>query len=747
MIKLINVSKYYHSNNIVALGLRKVNLTLKSNEFVTIVGESGSGKTTLLNVICGMDHYDEGEMYINDEETSYFGVAELENYRKQYVAFIFQNYNLIESYTVLQNVEAPLILAGYKRKEARKRALEIIDRVGLLSHTRHKATRLSGGQKQRVVIARALAKDCPIIAADEPTGNLDSESSKEILELLHEISHEKLVILVTHDYERVKQYATRKIRIFDGEIVEDVEVKDVRKQNLPKIESEEKKISFWDQVGIAFRNLFAVPKKTILMIFVFSFFSFFVALAYGGFLSIVSYRSSWNMYFNNTSVSRVIVRKSDMSPFTPDELTQLKGLNQVKTVFPHDYFLDARLMMQSSSPGDDHSFYIDIMFLPIEVVSEQQLIAGRLPATDTEVVYALNQFDVNTAEAYVGKTYTFAEWYGFNVPNIQQFTIVGVVESKTINMMPASSFLLITDGVIDVYRWMIYSNYLTGFSLTPDDIEKENIDLLSLMYEFSLRIDNTLPNDVLWLPTTNRIPICEGDEIICRASGTIKIADFYREDTYDDITLEMRVGFANGFIRMNQTTLNKIFYSPDVYQVSVIANTDVNVASTLIRSINGIREGLNLKYKTLYPYQSMSDSLEDTYVDTFGMIANTVVFLVTMIFSVFITYVIFKSIINSKMASYAIFRTIGANKRLIMRLIYFENYIAAFFSYLFLLGVIIFLRSDAGPMYFVKETLKYYNILHYIILLGLLLIMAFLVSYRYCRRVFQQSVHSSLKIQ
>jgi ABC-type lipoprotein export system ATPase subunit len=208
MIKLVDVSKYYTANGSVALGLRKASLELHLNEFVAVVGESGSGKTTLLNIISGIDTYEEGEMYLNGEETSYYSTADLENYRKKYIAFVFQNYNLVDAFTVLQNVELPLLLAGASAKESRKRALDIIQRVGLGKHIHHKATKLSGGQKQRVVIARALAKDCPIIAADEPTGNLDTVSARQIIELLHEISRDKLVIIVTHDYDQVKEFAT-----------------------------------------------------------------------------------------------------------------------------------------------------------------------------------------------------------------------------------------------------------------------------------------------------------------------------------------------------------------------------------------------------------------------------------------------------------------------------------------------------------------------------------------------------------
>ena len=314
MIKLQNVSKFYSSNNVIALGLRKVNLELHRNEFVAIVGESGSGKTTLLNVISGIDSYEDGEMYINGHETSYFSVADMENYRKKYVAFVFQSYNLIDSYTVLQNVEAPLILSGFPKEKIKDRALEIIRRVGLEKHIHHKATKLSGGQKQRVVIARALAKDCPIIAADEPTGNLDSKSARQIIELLHEISKEKLVIIVTHDFSQVAEFATRKIRIFDGEIVEDLKLKKVDKLDLPDIPNEDHQIRFKDYLKISLRNLLAVPKKTFLMIIIFTFFSFFVALSYGAYqLSMNEASYSYNEHFSNTSPNRVVIRKDDNS--------------------------------------------------------------------------------------------------------------------------------------------------------------------------------------------------------------------------------------------------------------------------------------------------------------------------------------------------------------------------------------------------------------------------------------------------
>lgn len=225
MLKLENVSKIYYTNGIVATGISKVNLELNIGEFVVITGESGSGKSTLLNVISGIDSYEEGEMYINGKETSHYTEKDFEEYRKKYIANIFQSFNLINSYTVYQNVELVLLLNGYKRRQIKKKVLDIIDKVGLTKFKNTKVSKLSGGQKQRVAIARAIVKDTPIIVADEPTGNLDTKSAYEIIELLKNVAKDKLVVIVTHNIEQVEKYATRIIKMHDGRMIQNTEIK------------------------------------------------------------------------------------------------------------------------------------------------------------------------------------------------------------------------------------------------------------------------------------------------------------------------------------------------------------------------------------------------------------------------------------------------------------------------------------------------------------------------------------------
>ena len=220
LLTLKDIGKIYVSEGNVTVGIRGVNLSFERGEFVAITGKSGSGKSTLLNVISGMDSYEEGELLIEGQTTSHYLQPDWEAYREQYISFIFQDYNIIESFTVLQNVELALLHIEDK-KERRRRALELLRRVGLSAQVKQKGSKLSGGQKQRTVIARALAKDSPIILADEPTGNLDSATSAEIIELLREVSRDKLLIVVTHNFEQVEACATRHIRVFDGAIESD----------------------------------------------------------------------------------------------------------------------------------------------------------------------------------------------------------------------------------------------------------------------------------------------------------------------------------------------------------------------------------------------------------------------------------------------------------------------------------------------------------------------------------------------
>lgn len=221
MLELKNIVKDYETGGATVRALKGISISFRESEFVAVLGQSGCGKTTLLNIIGGLDRYTSGDLVINGKSTREFTDRDWDTYRNHSIGFVFQSYNLIPHQTVLSNVELALTLSGVSPAERRKRAVAVLERVGLGDQLHKKPNQMSGGQMQRVAIARALVNDPDILLADEPTGALDSETSVQIMDLLQEISHDKLIIMVTHNPELAERYATRTVRLLDGEIIDD----------------------------------------------------------------------------------------------------------------------------------------------------------------------------------------------------------------------------------------------------------------------------------------------------------------------------------------------------------------------------------------------------------------------------------------------------------------------------------------------------------------------------------------------
>ena len=272
MLGLKNIKKSYKTADFTQVALDNINLEFRKNEFVSILGPSGSGKTTLLNIIGGLDRYDSGDLIINGKSTKDFKDRDWDEYRNNSVGFIFQSYNLIGHINVLSNVEMSMTLSGVGSKEKRKRALEVLEKVGLKDHAYKKPNELSGGQMQRVAIARALVNNPDIILADEPTGALDSNTSIQIMELIKEISKDKLVIMVTHNPELAQKYSSRIIRLLDSKIIDDTKPynptpkeKEEAKKDLKK--SRKTSMSFWTALSLSINNLKTKKGRTILTAF------------------------------------------------------------------------------------------------------------------------------------------------------------------------------------------------------------------------------------------------------------------------------------------------------------------------------------------------------------------------------------------------------------------------------------------------------------------------------------------------
>ena len=487
-IKLQSLSKYYHSEMAVTRALHEINLEFEMNEFVTIAGESGSGKSTLLRVISGMEEFDEGELLLDGQAASQFDDEEWEQYRREKIAYIFQDYGLIEHYSVKKNVVSALMIMGMPYKQAVRKADQYLEQVGLKDMERKRASKLSSGQKQRLSIARALAKGTDIIVADEPTGNLDSVAGDQIVRLLRELSEDHLVIMVTHNYEQVEAYATRKIRLHDGEVVQDV--RDVERAGLCSDTGRDKKQPGGSDIDLSVnqcrkqsedmdRVLFADPdiclsrkrnpprfyihhvafffarwniltQKGIAVLFLL-FFSVMTTISFyfiGEILMNADDRLSMvydNSAFPKEDKTRIIAKRQDGKPITERDLEVIRPMSHVVLVDQYDnvndinyyYREDQDYQYQYGDVYEEEENKESIVFLDdshfmksTTCIREEDLAAGSLPEKRGEVVLYSDK-----GEEIIGKTITCylrqIPIWGIGEYVRWTFTVVGVLQKET----------------------------------------------------------------------------------------------------------------------------------------------------------------------------------------------------------------------------------------------------------------------------------------------------------------------------
>ena len=334
MLTISDVTKTYVTGDLHQQALDHVSLRLRDSEFVAILGPSGSGKTTLLNIIGGLDRYDEGDLIINGISTKNYRNRDWDAYRNHRIGFVFQSYNLIPHQTIAANVELALTISGISRKERKKRALDALEQVGLSEQAHKRPNQLSGGQMQRVAIARALVNDPEILLADEPTGALDSETSVQIMEILKEISKDKLIIMVTHNPEIAEKYSTRIVRLLDGRVTSDsnpyesefiLDAPDKKKKNRKK--TQRTSMSFMTALSLSLNNLMTKKARTFMT-------SFAGSIGIIGIALIMSISNGVNGYINrvqeDTLSSYPITIQAESVDIT-NLITNLMGSNSKET--------------------------------------------------------------------------------------------------------------------------------------------------------------------------------------------------------------------------------------------------------------------------------------------------------------------------------------------------------------------------------------------------------------------------------
>ena len=741
MLELKNVSKFYYNKGVIASGFSKINLKLDMGEFVVITGESGSGKSTLLNVISGLDTYEEGEMYINGEETSHYTETGFEEYRKQYIANIFQNFNLINSYTVYQNIEFILLLNGCKKKEIKNKVIDLIKKVDLYKFKNTKVSKLSGGQKQRVAIARALAKDTPIIVADEPTGNLDTKSAESVLKLLHEISKNKLVIVVTHNFEQVEKYATRVIKMHDGKILEDRLVKNVAKIDNQNIE-EYGSITFANKLIIGIRNTFNIKVKFLLLFAVFLFISLAIFSQYSS-IKKNEYemeKLGYNIFFNDTSENRVIVKKQDKSAFTEEDIQQIELLDNIKYLIKEDSILDSSMTF-----SNNENWLYGTVF-PISVAKINTVDIGRIPETTNEVIVEGTMGDFNLNEDLIGTEMYLSNQYIND--NALKLKIVGIKYKGEIpkafnTVMFEEQKFYVSDEVLQILRkqnnqanstikvlfenkYHDSVNYNAQFNVRPNENVKQGYAMVSSDLNY-LCTNGSCLNKNLTIYVEN---IYYKDEV------TLKINKRYSKYNFKNLTgSSTDYEINNGAIYINPDDYSNLFNKP-AYQISVFIDNMEEFDKTVL-------EIKSLGFSTLALKDTKVDE-DSGYYEILKLITR-VISTVIIIGVLFIAYFVIKIILKSRNTYFSTLRAIGGSKKLSKQLLDIELFINSTLAYIFVLAIIYCTNKQIIAWEYLKNIIKFLEIKDYIIVYLVLIIVSQIIAKRFSKSLFKKSAMKTLQ--
>lgn len=772
MIELKKASKFYSNKDTVSTGFSRIDLMLDIGEFVAITGESGSGKSTLLNVISGLDTYEEGEMYVAGKDTSAFQIEDYEAYRKKYIGNIFQDFNLVNSYTVYQNIELVMLISGKNKNECKKKIEDLIELVDLSEFKDSKVSKLSGGQKQRVAIARALAKDAPIIVADEPTGNLDSKSADIVIKTLKKVSKSKLVIIVTHNYEQVEEYVTRKITMHDGKIIEDRRLanQDRRvidqdevpltqgrrsKRNLHVTNNEEEiaqvpPMSFGSQLNLGMRNTFNIFSKFMLLLIVYLFISTAVTSQYASTKASITDmdKIGYNQYFADLRRNRVVVTKEDGTYFTDEEVKKIEKNKLVNQVVSNDIQLDTLGAIPTEQA------YING---PVRTYTGGEKINvkyGKLPENDNEVMIAVynDHYQARaikkSAKDMIGKEYYLDGVNEGEELLTSKVKIVGIAFINRDKNAAQDSFetgrLYVnsnTNKIIASRMLARQSDLLMDYNGKMQEIRAgEGSDLLrpsanvskGKAYIFESHAGYYKNGEALYKPLnitsnglheTNSLNLTVGKVV---NSENAKKALGIEKDYFEE---------ASTHIYINEDDYYAL-YSNENYQVSAFAKNEEDVKA--------LSDSLS---KSGYKVLPIKDSLTnpDSIVYFVLKLLQLTVFMVEIIVLFFISYAVIRLIMKSRNTYYSTLRILGAKRNNASNIMKIELISMAMISYILNIVLVMLVNKDILKIPVLKNNLSYVSLIDFVILFAILIILSLLIARRYSRKMFSKSAMNAYR--
>lgn len=749
MLKLEKVSKYYSQNGMVSTGFSKVDLEFEIGEFVAITGESGSGKSTLLNVISGLDTYEEGEMYIMGESTSGFMATELEEYRKKYIGNIFQTFNLINSYTVYQNVELILLMSGYSKTDIKPKAEEIIAKVGLTEYRNTKASKLSGGQKQRVAIARALAKETPIIVADEPTGNLDSQSAADIIALLNELSRDKLIIIVTHNYDQVEDYVTRKITMHDGKVVEDKRLKGNNAgEGAQPQRAKADKLSLGNEIRLGVRNTFNIPAKFILLLIVFIFLCVGIISPYASVQNMDDANDDgWNEFFKNLNKNRILITKDDRSVFTDDDYEKIAAIENVDKIIKNDLTLDLTASIQDEKQNGE--FYISAKFGMLEDYADR-LEAGRLPKNANEGIVMMphdGYADMVKDQFFEKKTEIADENTGtVLVENGLKIVGYGYLESSEeealIENAWSECYICVNEKTMKKIRFATLEKYCTQ----EIEFDGHKIDGNSGQGLYKIRPSDKVLEGEIYIPEdisslSERWAIWQDLYITNKSIYFEDKYKFYVGAVYNEQTLNYYLDrddyeMIAGSIFVNPNDYKKMF-SKKNFQSSVIT-ADEKLTTQTAQAIKDAGYNAFVVHDGKVSYSPGGDAI--IRLLSLGLMAVVVIVLF------FISYFIIKLILKSRNTYYSTIRMLGATKKNCSGLLRTELFVVFNIAFAISCIITVLARDKYIPCEdTLQNALTYLQNTDFIILYAILCVISLLLAGRYSRQLFKSSAMNVFK--
>ena len=723
MLKLENVSKIYYTNGIVATGISKVNLELNIGEFVVITGESGSGKSTLLNVISGIDSYEEGEMYINGKETSHYTEKDFEEYRKKYIANIFQSFNLINSYTVYQNVELVLLLNGYKRKQIKKKVLDIIDKVGLTKFKNTKVSKLSGGQKQRVAIARAIVKDTPIIVADEPTGNLDTKSAYEIIELLKNVAKDKLVVIVTHNIEQVEKYATRIIKMHDGRMIQNTEIKNINEDS--KItQASGKNITIPNQYRLGIRNTFNIFSKFILLFIVFTFMSVAFLAEYSAFKLVehsTEESSGYSANLRDISKERILINKQNRESFTEDDYSKIKQLSNIDYIVEDDISLDTEFILRNDTLNT-YGYIKDINNF------KGNIDIGRMPENDDEIILKANKDDYTITQMLdetLNSEFSLQKSYREG-DTIKTVKIVGIQYNENNTIYDRTFY--VSNEVKKLVRSYVHNQYSDMKTLLNDKYVQYTIETSE-----NVEPGTAIVNDDLKYQFKNNK--------IINQNINISVSNIYYEDnidltitkTFTKSNLKKLTGYTDYSYYQNAIIINPDDYNSLYDKPSYQSSVYVKDASIIDQTMSEL-ENLGLKPKKATDFKVEYEN-ESQIVKIFKVVVT--IFVIIVVF--FISYLIISIILKSRNIYYTTLRMLGATSKSTRKILNIELFINSTLSYLMVLTFGYLVKQDIIKIEFIANLIKYITLNECILMYLILFVVTQLIARKFAKKIFKSS--------